>query len=38
VPEQEFDLLQITTILPAKLSAGATQVMGAEMFDPDLLR
>jgi hypothetical protein len=35
--EQEFDLLQIPAILPAELGAGAAQVVGAEVLDPDLL-
>ncbi len=38
VPEQEFDLLQIPAVLPAELGAGAAQVVGAEVLDPDLLR
>jgi hypothetical protein len=38
VAEQEFDLLQIPAILPAEFGAGAAQVMGAEVLDPDLLR
>jgi hypothetical protein len=38
VPQQEFDLLQIPAILPAELGAGAAQVVGAEVLDPDLLR
>jgi len=38
VPEQEFDLLQIAATLAAELGAGAAEVMGAEVFDPDLLR
>jgi len=38
VPQQEFDLLQIAAVLPAELGAGATQVVGAEVLDPDLLR
>jgi len=38
VAEQEFDLLQIPAILPAELGAGAPQVVGAEVLDPDLLR
>jgi hypothetical protein len=38
VPQQEFDLLQIPAVLAAQLGAGAAQVMGAEVLDPDLLR
>jgi hypothetical protein len=38
VPEQEFYLFKITATLPAELGTGATEVMGAEVFDPDLLR
>ncbi len=38
VPQQEFDLLQIPAVLPAQLGAGATEVVGAEVLDPDLLR
>jgi hypothetical protein len=38
VAEQEFDLLQIPVVLPAELGAGATEVVGAEMFEADLLR
>jgi hypothetical protein len=37
VPEQELDLFEIATTLPAELSAGAAKVMGAEALDPDLL-
>lgn len=36
--EQEFDLFQITTVLAAELGAGAAEIMGAEVFDADLLR
>ena len=38
VAEQEFDLLQIPAILSAQLSAGATEIVGAEVLDADLLR
>ena len=38
VPQQEFDLLQIAAVLPAQLGAGAAEVVGAEVLDPDLLR
>jgi hypothetical protein len=38
VPQQELDLLQIPTILPAQLGAGAAEVVGAEVLDPDLFR
>ena len=37
VAQQELDLLEVTAILAAQLGAGATQVVGAEVFDPDLL-
>jgi hypothetical protein len=33
VPEQEFYLLQITTILPAEFGAGAAEVVGTEVLD-----
>jgi hypothetical protein len=36
--EQEFDLLQIPAILPAEFGAGASEIVGAEVFDSDLLR
>jgi hypothetical protein len=36
--EEELDLLQIPTVLPAQLGAGTAEVMGAEVLDPDLLR
>jgi hypothetical protein len=36
VPQQELDLLQIPAVLPAQLGAGAAQVVGAEVLDPDL--
>jgi hypothetical protein len=36
--EQEFDLLQISAILAAKLGAGAAEIVGAEAFDSNLLR
>jgi hypothetical protein len=38
VAEQEFDLLQIPAILPEEFRAGAAEVVGAKMFDSDLLR
>jgi len=38
VAEQEFDLLQIAPVLPAELGAGPAEIVGAEMFDSDLLR
>jgi hypothetical protein len=38
VAEQEFNLLQIPTVLPAEFGAGTAQVVGAEMLDPDLFR
>ncbi len=37
VPEQELNLLEIAAVLPAQLGAGPTQVVSAEVFDPDLL-
>src|SRR3984957_16371789 len=37
VPQQEFDLLEIAAVLPAELGAGAAQVVGSEVLDPDLL-
>jgi hypothetical protein len=36
VPEQELDLFQISSALAAKFGAGAAQVVGAEVLDPDL--
>jgi hypothetical protein len=36
--EQELDLLQIPAILPAQLGAGAAEVVGTEVLDPDLFR
>ena len=38
MPKQEFDLLEIPAVLRAQLGAGAAQVVGAEVFDADLLR
>jgi hypothetical protein len=38
VPEQELDLLEIPAILPAQLGASPTEVVSAEVLDPDLLR
>lgn len=38
VAEQELDLLQIATTFSTELGAGAAKVMGAEVFDSDLLR
>jgi len=38
MPKEELDLLQIAAILPAQLGAGAAQIVGAEVFDPDLFR
>ena len=35
MPEQEFDLLQIAAILPTQFRAGATEVVGAEVLDPN---
>jgi hypothetical protein len=37
VSEQELDLLEIPAVLAAELGAGTAQVVGAEVFDPDLL-
>jgi hypothetical protein len=37
VAEEEFDLLQIAAVLPTQLGAGATEVVGAEVLDSDLL-
>ena len=38
MPEQEFDLLQISAVLPTQLGASAAEVMRPEVLDPDLLR
>ena len=38
VPQQEFDLLEISSTLPAELGAGTAQVVGAEVLDANLLR
>ena len=38
VTEQELDLLEIPAVLPAEFGAGAAEVVGAEVLDPDLLR
>ena len=38
VAEQELDLLEIAAVLPTQFRAGATEIVGAEPFDPDLLR
>jgi hypothetical protein len=38
VAEQELDLLQIPTVLPAQLGARTAEVMSGEVLDPDLLR
>jgi hypothetical protein len=38
VPEQELDLLEIPAILPAQLDASPTEVVSAEVLDPDLFR
>jgi hypothetical protein len=37
VAEQELDLLVIPAILPAQLGASPTEVVSAEVLDPDLL-
>jgi hypothetical protein len=31
-------LLEIAAVLPAELGAGTSQIVGAEVFDSDLLR
>ena len=36
MPEQEFDLFEITTGLSAELGAGAAEIVGAEALDADL--
>ena len=36
--EEEFDLLEIPAAFPAEFGAGATEVVGAEVLEPDLLR
>jgi hypothetical protein len=38
VPEQKLDLLEIPAVLPTQFRASPAEVMGAEVFDPDLLR
>jgi hypothetical protein len=38
VAEQEYDLLQISAVLPAELGVGATEVVGAELFYADMPR
>ena len=38
MPQQKLDLFQIPAILAAQPGAGTAQVVGAEAFDPDLLR
>jgi hypothetical protein len=38
MPEQELDLLEVTAVLPAKFGASTSEVVGAEVFDPDLFR
>ena len=38
VAEQELDLLQVPAVLAAELGAGAAQVVGAEVLDPNLFR
>ena len=35
-PNKKLDLLQVPAGLPAELSAGSTEIMGAEALDPDL--
>jgi hypothetical protein len=37
VAELELDLLEIPAILPAQLGASPTEVVSAEVLDPDLL-
>ena len=36
VPQEELDLLEIPAVLAAELGAGAAEVVGTEVFDPDL--
>ena len=38
VPQQELDLFEIPAVLPTQLGAGTTQIVAAEVLDPDLLR
>jgi hypothetical protein len=38
MPKQEFDLLEIAAALPAQLGASATEIVGTETLDPNLLR
>jgi hypothetical protein len=37
MPQEKLDLLQIPTVPPAQLRAGTTEIVGAEVLDPDLL-
>jgi hypothetical protein len=37
VPQQKLNLLQIAPVLAAQFRAGASQVAGAEVLDPDVL-
>jgi hypothetical protein len=38
VSQQKLYLFEIPAALTAELGTGTTEVMGAEVFDPDLLR
>ena len=38
MPEKKFDLFQVSSVLAAKLCAGAAQVVCAEVFDSNLFR
>jgi hypothetical protein len=37
MPKQKFDLFQIAAVLATELGAGPSQIMCAEVFNPDLL-
>jgi hypothetical protein len=37
MPKQKLDLFQIAAVLATKLRAGPAQVVGAEVFDSNLL-
>ena len=38
MPQQKLDLLEVSALFAAELRAGAAEVVGAEVLDPDLLR
>jgi hypothetical protein len=38
VPEQQFNLLKVGTVLTAEFGTRTAQVVRAEVFDPNLLR